>query len=137
MTPVRCSIGNVRAPCLPFAQGETLTLHAQVNAGQQYQVEYACSCCGLFGGSGDCCQPLDSCSYLTPSCGSDKPVAQAYYVSPSSQPRRNATEETYIHTDTEPLYTSQAVFLSHPLPNIVRPDIHPRHSLPHAGIAKV
>ena len=53
----------------------------QVNAGQKYQVEYACSCCGLFGGSGDCCQPLDSCSYLTPSCGTAKPVTQAFLVS--------------------------------------------------------
>ena len=53
----------------------------QVNAGQKYQVDYACSCCGLFGGSGDCCQPLDSCSYLTPSCGTTKPATQAFLVS--------------------------------------------------------
>ena len=52
----------------------------QVNDGQKYQVEYACSCCGLFGGSGDCCQPVDSCSYFTSSCGNTKPVADAYYV---------------------------------------------------------
>lgn len=54
----------------------------QVNDGQKYQVQYACSCCGLFGGGDDCCQPLSSCSYLTPSCGSAKPITQAYYVSP-------------------------------------------------------
>ena len=58
-----------------------LETHVQVDAGQQYQVEYACSCCGLFGGSGDCCQPLSSCSYLTPTCGSAKPITQAYFVS--------------------------------------------------------
>jgi len=52
----------------------------QVNDGQKYQVEYTCSCCGLFGGSGDCCQPVDSCSYFTSSCGNTKPVADAYYV---------------------------------------------------------
>ena len=57
-------------------------MRMQVNAGQQYQVEYACSCCGLFGGSGDCCQPLSACAYLTPSCGAAKPVTQAYFVSP-------------------------------------------------------
>ena len=56
------------------------SLLMQVNDGQKYQVEYACSCCGLFGGSGDCCQPVDSCSYFTPSCGNTKPVADAYYV---------------------------------------------------------
>lgn len=65
---------------IPHSALGILTVRAQVNAGQQYQVEYACSCCGLFGGSGDCCQPLSSCSYLTPSCGSAKPITQAYIV---------------------------------------------------------
>ncbi|BDA45297.1 probable agglutinin receptor at C-terminar half [Coccomyxa sp. Obi] len=41
-----------------------------VNPGQAYQIDYACtSCCALFGGSGNCCAPLDGCAFRTASCG--------------------------------------------------------------------
>lgn len=81
-----CLLPLILPSLLPVAPGcsynfDSLQCWMQVNAGQKYQVDYACSCCGLFGGSGDCCQPLDSCSYLTSSCGTTKPETQAFLVS--------------------------------------------------------
>ncbi|EIE20080.1 hypothetical protein COCSUDRAFT_48597 [Coccomyxa subellipsoidea C-169] len=57
---------------------------APVNPGEEYQIEYACtSCCGLFGGSGDCCAPLDGCAFRTESC---TPAAEPTTTKPTAKP---------------------------------------------------